>query len=49
MYLMCGVEDGSISIIKLELKREEGVEGSATRSEDRIKMTNLINDMMFIH
>lgn len=40
-----GVADGSVSVLKVGVKFEDEM----IKTEDRIKMTSLINDMMFIH
>lgn len=44
-YVIIGVADGSVSVLKVERKFEDDL----VRTEDRLKMTSLINDMMFIH
>jgi hypothetical protein len=48
-YLICGVEDGSIVTLGINVRWEEGDNGLMQKQEDRVKMTGLINDMMFIH
>lgn len=47
-YLICGIEDGSLSLLKI-FSRHEEQEQPTIRWEDRQKMTELVNDMMFIH
>lgn len=48
-YLIIGVGDGTISMLKIYQKYEEGENSQMLRLEDRMKMTSIINDMMFIH
>jgi hypothetical protein len=43
------VEDGTISVLKIYQRYEEGENAAMLRQEDRMKMTGFINDMMFIH
>jgi hypothetical protein len=43
------VEDGSIVTLGINVRWEEGDNGLIQKQEDRVKMTGLINDMMFIH
>jgi hypothetical protein len=40
-----GVADGSVSVLKVNVKFDDDL----IKAEDRVKMTGLINDMMFIH
>jgi hypothetical protein len=43
------VEDGTISVLEIYQRYEEGENAAMLRQEDRMKMTGFINDMMFIH
>ena len=43
------MEDGTISVLKIYQRYEEGENAAMLRQEDRMKMTGFINDMMFIH
>ena len=43
------MEDGSIVTLGINVRWEEGDNGLIQKQEDRVKMTGLINDMMFIH
>lgn len=43
------MEDGTISVLEIYQRYEEGENAAMLRQEDRMKMTGFINDMMFIH